>query len=114
MFFKRSFSGRNNLKQVEKQKKKRLNIFTCYFERFVFISEFTPHSARLANGKLFLHDLIFFNSSCLRVFQVRLTSINARLQLKLLPCQHKTIRFRLILFYFFVKNSEYEVQQKTT
>ena len=26
----------------------------------LYISELTPHSARLANGKLFLHSLIFF------------------------------------------------------
>ena len=50
------------------------------------MSELTPHSARLANGKLIPHKLIFFNSSCLRVFYICLTSINARLQLKLLPC----------------------------
>ena len=53
----------------------------------LYMSELTPQSARLANGKLFLHNLIFFfNSSCLRAFYICLTSINARLQLKLQLC----------------------------
>ena len=39
---------------------------------------------------------------------------NARLQLKLQPRQHKTLEFRLMWFYFSVKNREYEVQQKTS
>ena len=48
----------------------------------LYTSELTLHSARLANGKLFLHSLIFvLNSSCLRIFYICLTSnsINARL-----------------------------------
>ena len=53
----------------------------------LYMSELTPNSARLANGKLSLLQLDFFlNSSCPCVFHTCLTSINARLQLKVQPC----------------------------